>query len=114
MLVDGVVVGVFSPDSTSYQSYTTVAFTIADPGSHTITFQGLDSAGGDNTAFIDQVVASPVAAGPPLVPDHGFEQDSLAYGAYHVHPDHLSLDLLPAERQQRLGNLVQRQWIYVS
>ncbi len=86
VLVDGVVVGAFSPDSSSYQGYTTVAFTIADPGSHTITFQGLDSAGGDNTAFIDQVVASPVAAGPPLVPDHGFEQDSLAYGTFTYTP----------------------------
>ena len=77
VLVDGVVIGVFSPDSLSYQGYTTVAFTIADPGPHTITFQGLDSGGGDNTAFIDQVVASPVAAGPPLVPDaHGFEAGS--------------------------------------
>ena len=114
VLVDGVVVGVFSPDSLSYQGYTTVAFTIADPGSHTITFQGLDSGGGDNTVLIDQVVASPVAAGPPLVPDHGFEQDSLAYSHVHVHPDQLSLDLLLAGQQRRLGNLEQQQWIDVS
>ena len=45
----------FTPSGTSYQSYTTAAFTVT-AGSHTITFQGLDSAGGDNTAFIDQVV----------------------------------------------------------
>jgi hypothetical protein len=25
-------------------------------GSHTITFQGLDSAGGDNTTFIDSIM----------------------------------------------------------
>ena len=50
VLVDGVVVGTFTPSGTSYQPYTTAAFTVA-AGSHTITFQGLDSAGGDNTAF---------------------------------------------------------------
>ena len=31
-------------------------------GSHTITFQGLDSAGGDNTAFVDQVPSCPRGA----------------------------------------------------
>ena len=57
VLVDGVVEGIFTPSGTSYQSYTTAAFTVS-AGSHTITFQGLDSAGGDNTAFIDQVAIS--------------------------------------------------------
>ena len=52
MLVDGTVVGSFTPSGTSYQSYTTAVFTVT-AGAHTITFQGLDSAGGDNTAFID-------------------------------------------------------------
>ena len=54
VLVDGVVVGTFTPSGTSYQGYTTAAFTVA-AGSHTIAFQGLDSAGGDNTAFVDAV-----------------------------------------------------------
>ena len=57
VLVDGVVVGTFTPSGTSYQAYTTAAFTVT-AGSHTITFQGLDSAGGDNTAFVDQVAIS--------------------------------------------------------
>ena len=30
------------------------AFTVA-AGAHTITFQGVDTAGGDNTAFVDDV-----------------------------------------------------------
>ena len=103
VLVDGVVVGVFSPDSSSYQGYSTVVFTIADPGSHTITFQGLDSAGGDNTAFIDQVVASPVAAGPPLVPDHGFEQDSLPYGEYTYTPSNTPWTFSPQSGSNGAG-----------
>ena len=42
VLVDGTVVGTFTPSGTSYQSYSTAAFTVT-AGSHTITFQGLDS-----------------------------------------------------------------------
>jgi hypothetical protein len=59
VLIDGTLVGTFQPSSTSYQTYTTAPFTVT-AGAHTITFQGLDSVGGDNTALIDQVVASPV------------------------------------------------------
>jgi hypothetical protein len=54
VLVDGLAVGTFTPASTSYALYTTTTFTVA-AGAHTITFQGLDSAGGDNTAFVDNV-----------------------------------------------------------
>ena len=55
VLIDGSVVGTFTPSSTSYQSYSTAAFPVAGTGAHTIEFLGLDSAGGDNTAFIDSV-----------------------------------------------------------
>jgi hypothetical protein len=54
VLIDGVVISTFTPSSTSYLSYSTATFTVA-AGSHTIAFQGLDTAGGDNTAFIDGV-----------------------------------------------------------
>jgi hypothetical protein len=53
VLVDGVVVGTFTPMGTGYSTLSTT-FTVA-AGSHTISFVGLDSAGGDNTAFIDNV-----------------------------------------------------------
>jgi hypothetical protein len=56
-LVDGTVVGTFTPSGASYQTYITASFTVA-AGSHTITFQGLDSAGGDNTAFVDAIMIS--------------------------------------------------------
>ena len=42
------------PCANSYYPLTTATFTVA-AGSHTVTFQGLDSAGGDNTDFIDDV-----------------------------------------------------------
>ena len=57
VLIDGSVVGTFTPSGTSYQSYSTVVFTVT-AGTHTIEFKGLDSAGGDNTAFIDAVSIS--------------------------------------------------------
>ena len=55
------VLGVYGPGlSTSYQSFTT-APTIIDGGSRTLTFTGLNTAGGDDTAFIDSVAVSPAA-----------------------------------------------------
>jgi S-formylglutathione hydrolase FrmB len=62
VLVDGTVVGTFTPSSTSYQTYSTSAFTVA-AGSHTIEFQSLDSAGGDNTVLIDAIRVAQVPAG---------------------------------------------------
>jgi uncharacterized repeat protein (TIGR01451 family) len=53
--IDGVSVGSFTPASTSYATLTTSVFT-ATAGAHTIAFVGINPNGGDNTAFIDQVV----------------------------------------------------------
>ncbi len=78
ILVDGISVGVFTPTGTNYSSETTGVFTVA-AGPHTITFQGLDDAGGDNTAFLDaiQVVATTL---PTALLDAGFESPSLGTG----------------------------------
>ena len=54
MTVDGVTVGIFTPAGTGYEALTTAAFTVP-PGSHTIAFVGIDTAGGDNTALVDAV-----------------------------------------------------------
>ena len=56
VLVDGTVVGTFTPADTNYAGYTTSKFTVG-AGPHTVTFVGLDPDGADkdNTAFIDQV-----------------------------------------------------------
>ena len=58
VLIDGNIVGTFTPSGTSYQSYSTAVFTVTTAGPLTITFQGLDSAGGDNTTFLDGVSVS--------------------------------------------------------
>jgi hypothetical protein len=66
VLVDGSATGTFTPAGTSYALYTTAAFTVA-AGAHTIALQGLDSAGGDNTAFVDNVQLVPVVTAAPTV-----------------------------------------------
>jgi hypothetical protein len=54
VLVDGQVVGNFTPDGTSYGTFTTDAFALS-AGFHTITFVGAGSAGGHETALIDNL-----------------------------------------------------------
>ena len=54
ILIDGQVIGTFTPDGSKYKRYSTTGFTVS-AGSHVLTFQGRDSKGGDNTAFIDVV-----------------------------------------------------------
>jgi hypothetical protein len=74
VLVDGNVVGSFQPATTWYEAYTTNAFTIA-AGAHTIELLGLNSVGGDNTAFIDALtVANAVVTSGPTIGDSGFEE----------------------------------------
>ena len=84
VLIDGSVLGTFTPSSTSYQSYSTVAFPVMTGATPKITFQGLDSAGGDNTAFIDKVtVATPSS---PSIGDPGFEQVVVGAGQFQYGP----------------------------
>ena len=54
VLIDGQVVGVFEPNGTNYETYATPLFTVA-AGTHTVTFQGIDPDGGDNTVLLDAV-----------------------------------------------------------
>lgn len=63
--LDGSVLGTFKPNGSSYQTLSTAAFTTTS-GSHTLTFQGLDTATGDNTAFIDAVTLSTTGSGGGL------------------------------------------------
>jgi hypothetical protein len=70
VLVDGTVVGTFNGFSgTGYSTLTTSSFTV-DAGSHTVTFQGTNLNGGDNTALIDQVAVNQQPTG---LTDSGFE-----------------------------------------
>ncbi len=81
VLVNGAVVGTFTPSGTTYQTYTTSAFSVA-AGVHTIKFLGLDSAGGDNTAFVNAV--SRVLVNP--IGDAGFEQVQVGTGQFRYRP----------------------------
>ncbi|MDB5294678.1 MAG: conserved repeat domain protein, partial [Phycisphaerales bacterium] len=44
----------FTPGSAAYAAYATASFTVG-AGAHTVEFRGLNSAGGDNTSFVDDV-----------------------------------------------------------
>jgi hypothetical protein len=55
VFVDGQSLGTFTPNADgTYQTFATAQFTVA-AGSHTVNFVGLDSAGGENTALIDNI-----------------------------------------------------------
>jgi hypothetical protein len=83
VLVDGVVVGSFTPSGTSYHNFSTAVFN-ATAGSHTIMFQGLNSAGGDNTVLVDQIAVT-LVNGCPMV-DGGFEQVQVGVSNYKYNP----------------------------
>lgn len=53
VFLDDTLLGTFTPASTSYQDIS-VSFSTST-GTHTLTFQGLNTAGGDNTSFIDNI-----------------------------------------------------------
>ncbi len=86
VFVDGNVVGTFQPTGTSYQDYTTATFTVAS-GTHTIEFLGLDTAGGDNSALLDDVSVAnaPLPLGP-TVGDSGFESGQFGAGNFAYDP----------------------------
>ena len=56
--MDGAVVGTFTPAGAGYSGYGTSVFALA-AGTHTVTFEGLNPNGGDNTALLDQVSINP-------------------------------------------------------
>ena len=58
VLVDDVVVATIRPADTTYRLYTTRPFQVA-AGTHTIAFRGRNSAGGDNTSFLDDIRIQP-------------------------------------------------------
>jgi hypothetical protein len=80
VLIDGSVVGTFTPADTNYTAFTTSPFAVT-PGSHTLTFLGTDpSGGGDNTAFIDGVQLTLLAG----VSDPGFERPNVGAGTFNA------------------------------
>jgi hypothetical protein len=74
-------VGTYKPDGTSYTDDTLTLTVTA--GTHTIAFQGVDSGGGDNTAFIDDLV---ITAVPVVVANPGFETPVVGNGKYAYDP----------------------------
>src|SRR5947209_1023193 len=81
--VDGAVVGSFnSVAGIAYKPQTTSSFTVT-AGSHTVSFIGTNTNGGDNTIFLDQVT---LAAQPAPLNDSGFELPAIANGTFKYNP----------------------------
>ena len=72
--VGGNLVGKFQPSGSNYQLFTTTPFAVTAGQSQTVTFQGIDTQGGDNTAFIDAISAAAAQVSTtPTVADGSFE-----------------------------------------
>ena len=83
VLVDGSVVGTATPGYTNYNIYQTMNFQ-ATAGPHTIEFLGLNSAGGDVTAFIDDIVLGPAEDGITQNSAQLPENDAITDGGFEV------------------------------
>jgi uncharacterized protein YabE (DUF348 family) len=83
VLVDGAQVGLVTPASTQYGLYQTANFTVT-VGTHTVRFLGLNPLGGDNTAFVDEVVILPEAN---AISDGSFEAPGLAAKTFQYAPN---------------------------
>jgi hypothetical protein len=84
VLVDGNVVGTFTPAGTSYATYTTAAFDVA-AGSHTISFVGVDPTGVNGTALLDGVGIDSLS--PPAPSDPNFVDLSSAFNRQGIVAD---------------------------
>jgi len=82
VLINGTVIGTFTPATTKYESCQTASFAVSTSGMYTLQFVGLNPDGEDNTAFVDNVAIS--AADP--IGDSSFEQVSLTAGTYQYQP----------------------------
>ena len=83
VLVDGVAVGTFNNlASTAYAQLTTSTFTVT-AGLHTLTFQGTNLNGGDNTVLLDLVA---INQPPQGLVDPGFETPAQGSGAFAYDP----------------------------
>ena len=80
ILIDGVNLGTFQPSGTAYQTFA-AAFTTG-AGTHTVTIQGLNTAGGDNTALLDAITITTA----PVVRDASFESPALGTGGSQYEP----------------------------
>jgi uncharacterized protein YabE (DUF348 family) len=83
VLVDGAQVGLVTPSSTQYGLYQTSNFTVT-AGAHSIEFIGQNPAGGDNTAFVDEVTISPEVN---AISDGNFEAPGLVANAFQSAPN---------------------------
>ena len=83
VLVDGNVVGTFSPAGTAYQTYATPTFTVA-AGQHELSFRAPDIGSGNDFVLIDDVEAGPVR--PAILLNSGGSNTSRYEGGFILLP----------------------------
>jgi RHS repeat-associated protein len=71
---------IVQPPNTNYTTYTSSSFPLT-AGTYVLTLQGLNSNGGDNTAFVDALTLNGT-----LVPNGGFETPALSSGSFAYAP----------------------------
>lgn len=79
--VDGVAAGRYAPSTTSYQVF--AATFAVEAGAHVIAFEGINSAGGDNTALLDDFRLFRVGSVGQTA-DADFESPAIAGGGFNA------------------------------
>jgi uncharacterized repeat protein (TIGR01451 family) len=74
LYLDRALLATFRPTGSGYSDHSTTVFTVPE-GEHLLKFVGLNSAGGDNTAFIDNVRITAIGPTPVFYDD--FNENSL-------------------------------------
>ena len=91
VLVDGTAVGGnITPTGTNYATYHSASFTVT-AGTHTITIEGLDLAGGDNTALVDNVFIPSNL--PTQFADPGFTRRERRRWSLAIRPERVAVDI---------------------
>jgi hypothetical protein len=92
--VDGTELAAVTPSGSQFALYTSGPFVVVTAGPHIIQFVGLNPLGGDNTAFLDQILI-----GPPTEQDQrGFPRvvgSNVDIGAFEVQPLSITTTTLP-------------------
>jgi hypothetical protein len=83
--VNGDSIGTVTPDSSSYEPYTSETISLTGGLNHTITIKGTNPMGGDNTAFVDALTLDEAIPVPAVNPNLGFEMPVIATSPGYVY-----------------------------
>jgi Matrixin len=88
VVLDATSMGTFTPGSTAYTSFTSSTITVTTGASHTLYINGLNPGGGDNTAFVADVVFTSPYTGSSAGVDYMHVPTTGPYSLQAVEHDH--------------------------